>query len=107
MMKQNINRVNSVSSELNDFVEMEGEKIYNVSISSLIQELTLSMEVSKSRLVSLISWVQVFRIYLPFVWFGILSILVGQVLFIIYEHRFDLQVLEPLVSTQLQVFHFF
>lgn len=48
-------------------------------------------QVSKSRLVSLISWVQVIRIYLPAVWFLILGIMIGQVFQSLYEHRFDLQ----------------
>ena len=70
-------RSTSVSSEMQDFTESEGKKVYNVS---------------KSRLVSLISWVQVFRIYLPVIWFLIIGVLAAQVLKTFYDHRFDFQV---------------
>ena len=46
-------------------------------------------KVSKSRLVSLISWVQVLRIYIPAALIGIIVLAAGQVLHALYEHRFD------------------
>ena len=69
-------RVSSTASELNDFNEEEGKKIYHVS---------------KSRLVSLISWVHVFGVYLPLMWCVIVGMLAMQVLKVLYEHRFDLK----------------
>jgi 3-ketoacyl-CoA synthase len=39
----------------------------------------------------LISWVQVFRTYLPAVWFLVLGILAAQIFKTFYEHRFDFQ----------------
>lgn len=68
----------SLASEMNDFSETsDGKKIYNVS---------------KSRLVSLISLVQVFRTYLPALWFLVIGIIIAQIITALYEHRFDLQV---------------
>ncbi len=69
-------RVSSTASEMMDFKEeKDGKKIYNVS---------------KSRLVSLINWVHVIGTYLPFAFIAIVSVLVVQVFFTLYEHRFDL-----------------
>eukprot|EP01038_Epipyxis_sp_PR26KG_P007104 gene7104-9693_t len=76
-MTSSIPRVNSTGSELNDFQETsEGKKIYNVS---------------KSRLMSLVNWMLVFRTYLPIVWFGVIAVLVVQIGISLYEQRFDVQ----------------
>lgn len=70
-------KVSSVASELNDFTEEEdGKKLYNVS---------------KSRLVGLINWVHVFGTYLPIAWFLVVGVLIVQVLFVMYEHRYDVK----------------
>lgn len=90
-------RVSSTSSELNDFIDDEGKKIYNVRVYSN-SELTVHFsehyfcQVSKSRLVSLINWVHVIGCYLPYVWFVVVGILVVQVFKVLYDHRFDFQV---------------
>jgi len=68
-------RVSSTSSELNDFTESDGKKIYNVS---------------KSRLVSLINWVHVAGAYLPYLWFAVVGVLTVQMLRVMYELRFNL-----------------
>lgn len=47
---------------------------------------------SKSRLVSLIDWVTVFRRYAPIVWYLVLTVLVGQIAVVLYAHRLDFQV---------------
>lgn len=65
-----------VSSELIDFTQEDGKKIYNVS---------------KSRLVSLINWVHVFRLFLPLVWYMVVGIISVQIFRIMYELRFDLK----------------
>jgi len=70
-----IPRVSSSASELNDFTETtEGKKEYNVS---------------KSRLIGLINWVQVIRAYLPFISIALISVVVVQILYLLYVHRFD------------------
>jgi len=69
-------RVDSTASELNDFTETEGKKIYNVS---------------KSRLVSLINWVHVFGTYLPILWFVLVAVLCVQISVVLFEHKGDLQ----------------
>jgi hypothetical protein len=71
-----IPRVSSTASELNDFNESDGKKIYNVS---------------KSRLESLINWVHVFGTYLSIVWFIVVGILLLQVFSLLYELRFNLK----------------
>jgi hypothetical protein len=35
-MKKGLSKVSSISSEMNDFTEIEGEKIYNVTILRLL-----------------------------------------------------------------------
>jgi hypothetical protein len=71
-------RVNSSASEMNDFTETnEGKKIYNVS---------------KSRLMGLINWVQVFRAYLPFISIGLLFAGFVHIFYLFYFHRFDFNV---------------
>ena len=72
-----MHKVSSVSSEMQDFTESEGKKIYHVS---------------KSRLINLVSWVQVLRTYLPVVWFVIIGVSAAQVFKAFYDHRFDFQV---------------
>jgi len=67
----------STASEMNDFTEVDGQKIYRVS---------------KSRLISLISWVQVFGLYLPIIWFGVVGLLLYQLFIVFYESRFDFYV---------------
>ena len=63
-------RVSSTASELNDVVEDEGgKKIYYVS---------------KSRLVGLINWVHVVGVYLPLLWFFVISVLGLQIAFSLY-----------------------
>lgn len=72
-----IPRVNSSASELNDFTETsEGKKVYHVS---------------KSRLIRLINWFQVLKAYAPFVSILLVSIVVVQILYLLYHHRFDFQ----------------
>lgn len=69
--------VSSTASDLNDFNETaEGKKVYNVS---------------KSRLISLISWVHVFGVYLPIVWFALVGIIALQIGSVMYDLRFDLK----------------
>ena len=43
-------------------------------------------------MISLVSWVHVFGIYLPVVWFVIVGVIVLQLATAMYEMRFDLQV---------------
>jgi predicted naringenin-chalcone synthase len=74
MASNGMARVSSISSELNDFNELEGKKIYNVS---------------KSRLVSLINWVLVFRLYLPILWYIVVGILLAQVGKALIDIKFD------------------
>lgn len=72
-----IPRVSSTSSELNDFTDENGKKIYNVS---------------KSRLMSLVNWVLVFKLFVPILWFIVVGVLVIQVGVLLYNMQFDLQV---------------
>lgn len=71
-----IPRVSSTSSELNDFTEANGKKIYNVS---------------KSRLISLVSWVHVLSTYLPILWYVVMGVLLFQLTntFIDMKFNFD------------------
>lgn len=69
-------RVSSTASELNDFEEEGGKKVYYVS---------------KSRLVSLINWVHVAGTYAPFIFYGLLTLLCGQLLHKMYELGFDIR----------------
>jgi len=79
--------VSSINSELNDFTETkEGEKIYNVS---------------KSRLMSLINWVHVFRTYLPLLWYFVIGVLLVQIFILLYTHRFDIK---SLYAVEIAVF---
>eukprot|EP01035_Chromulina_nebulosa_P019428 gene19428-25306_t len=71
-----IPRVSSTTSELSDFTEKDGKKIYNVS---------------RSRLIGLINWVHVFRTYLPIVWFLVVGILIVQILTTLINSGFNLQ----------------
>jgi hypothetical protein len=48
--------------------------------------------VNKSRLVSLIDWVTVIRRYTPIVWYIVLTVLVGQIVTVLFAHRSDFQV---------------
>lgn len=76
MADAGMKRVSSTASELNDFVEDEkGEKIYNVS---------------KSRLVGLINWVHVIGVYLPVVWFLVITLLGVQIAYSLYAVSGDL-----------------
>lgn len=69
-------RVSSTASELQDFTEEEdGEKVYHVS---------------KSRLMSLVDWFQVVSTYLPLICYMLGAVLIGQLLYSLYENRFDL-----------------
>lgn len=70
-------KVSSLASELNDFVEGEGGK--------------KTYYVSKSRLVGLISLMHVAAIYIPFVLYGMLALLCGQVAYKLHEMGFDLR----------------
>lgn len=70
-----ISRASSTASELNDFTETkEGKKIYNVS---------------KSRLVRLINWVYVAKLYLPVVLIALVLALIGFILKDMHSHGFD------------------
>mmetsp|Transcript_1740 Transcript_1740/g.2958 ORF Transcript_1740/g.2958 Transcript_1740/m.2958 type:complete len:532 (-) Transcript_1740:479-2074(-) len=66
----------STASELNDFKEEGGKQVYNVS---------------KSRLMSLIDWMTVFRRYIPLLWYVLFAVLVWQISYILFENRFDLK----------------
>jgi hypothetical protein len=88
-------RVDSTASELNDFSEnKEGKKEYQVNVQYFNMNLLLLviLQVSKSRLVRLINWVHVSRLYLPIIWFIIIGVLSIQVFSTLYEHRFDFKV---------------
>lgn len=50
------------------------------------------MQYSKSRVLGIINWLHVFRIYVPFIGFIALGVLVVQLLHTLYTLRFDLQV---------------
>eukprot|EP01041_Mallomonas_annulata_P011032 gene11032-23057_t len=78
-MSDGIPKSESIASELNDFKEtpeVPGKKIYNVS---------------KSRLISLVSMVQVLGVYLPVLWYFVVGVIVLQVGAVMYDLRFDLQ----------------
>eukprot|EP00428_Durinskia_dybowskii_P064343 CAMPEP_0170377026 /NCGR_PEP_ID=MMETSP0117_2-20130122/12047_1 /TAXON_ID=400756 /ORGANISM="Durinskia baltica, Strain CSIRO CS-38" /LENGTH=545 /DNA_ID=CAMNT_0010632285 /DNA_START=123 /DNA_END=1760 /DNA_ORIENTATION=- len=64
----------STSSETNDFMDEGGKKVY---------------QVSKSRLVSLIDWVTVIRRYVPILWYALLTVLMGQIVAVLFAHRLD------------------
>jgi hypothetical protein len=72
-----IPRVSSTSSELNDFTDDNGKKIYNVS---------------KSRLMSLVNWVLVFKLFIPILWYVVVGVLVIQVGKVLIDMKFDVQV---------------
>jgi hypothetical protein len=42
--------------------------------------------------VSLIDWVTVIRRYTPIVWYVVLTVLVGQIVTVLFAHRGDFQV---------------
>lgn len=72
-----IPRVNSNASELNDYdITPEGKKEYHVS---------------KSRLIKLINWVQIFQLYIPVVIFVFSIAVVIQVLIKFGVHDYNLQ----------------
>jgi hypothetical protein len=85
-------RVNSTSSELNDFTETEdGKKEYNVynksfTFSNFIFNF-LFFQVSRSRLISLINIMHVIEIYLPVVWLVAFALLAMQIAPVLYEYR--------------------
>ncbi|KAJ1441758.1 hypothetical protein B484DRAFT_390530, partial [Ochromonadaceae sp. CCMP2298] len=58
-----LSRSPSTASELNDFTEEDGKKVYNVS---------------KSRLLGLVDWVTVIMRYLPILWYILMAVLVSQ-----------------------------
>mmetsp|Transcript_4323 Transcript_4323/g.9689 ORF Transcript_4323/g.9689 Transcript_4323/m.9689 type:complete len:532 (+) Transcript_4323:133-1728(+) len=71
-----LSRSPSTASELNDFTEEDGKKVYNVS---------------KSRLLGLVDWVTVIMRYLPILWYILMAVLVSQVGSSLWGYRFDLQ----------------
>eukprot|EP00607_Mallomonas_marina_P005830 CAMPEP_0182438680 /NCGR_PEP_ID=MMETSP1167-20130531/85946_1 /TAXON_ID=2988 /ORGANISM="Mallomonas Sp, Strain CCMP3275" /LENGTH=107 /DNA_ID=CAMNT_0024632155 /DNA_START=24 /DNA_END=344 /DNA_ORIENTATION=+ len=84
-----MDRVESTSSELNDFKEAEGvpgKKVYNVS---------------KSRLIGLVSWFQVLGVYLPVLFFIIVGVILVQLLGVMYDLRFNLK---AFLTNELPVF---
>jgi len=74
-----MDRSHSTASDLNDLKEapdVPGKKVYNVS---------------KSRLISLVSWAQVVGVYLPVLWFIVVGVILLQLVAVMYDLRFDLQ----------------